>query len=91
MLSKDEIHDVIDNIRCLHSKAYGWSPDMSTDKLFALTASHNYVLRTRLRSVIEYLDQLFQYGTIGENTVDQIHDQNIKEEQDAEVIDSLML
>lgn len=91
MLSKDEIHDVIDNIRCLHSKAYGWSPDMSTDRLFALTASHNYVLRTRLRSVIEYLDQLFQYGTIKENTVDQIHDQNIKEEQDAEVIDSLML
>lgn len=41
--------------------------------------------------VVEYLDQLFQYGTIKENTVDQIHDQNIKEEQDAEVIDSLML
>lgn len=89
-LSNDEINDVIDNIRRLHSKAYGWSPEISTDKLFSLTASHNYVLRTRLRSVIEYLDQLYQYGTIGENTVAEIHDQSIKEEQDAEVLDGLM-
>lgn len=89
-LSKEEIRDIIDMLRTLHGKAYDWNPGISTDDLFSRTVNHGFVLRTRLRSVIECLDQLYQYGSIGDSTIIELQRENIKEEENSKILEDLI-
>ena len=61
-LSNKEIHDILEGIIELHGHGYGWNPGIDADLLACRISGAGYLLRTKLRAAIEYLDQRFQYG-----------------------------
>lgn len=61
-LSNKEIHDILEGIIELHAEGYQWSPGIDADLLACRISGAGYLLRTKLRAAIEYLDQRFQYG-----------------------------
>lgn len=87
-LKKAEIEETVDLIRTLHGKAYDWDVKVSTKELMTMT-NHGFVLRTRLRSAIEYLDQLYQYGSLGSNEVQKL-DTGTLSEDDSSSLDCLL-
>jgi len=44
------------------------------------TDSGGYLLRTKIRSAIEYLDQLYQYGQVGKNIINPLQQESFEEE-----------
>ena len=67
-LTRDEIHEILYKIQDFHGKAYEWTPGLSIDSLTEATQSGGYLLRTKIRAAIEFLDQLYQYGKAGKTT-----------------------
>ena len=71
-LTRDEINEVLGKIQDFHGRAYGWSPNLSVATLAEATQSGGYLLRTKIRAAIEFLDQLYQYGKAGKTTVNEL-------------------
>lgn len=71
-LTREEIRQVLARIQEFHGRAYGWTPSVSVDSLEKVADSSGYLLRTRLRAVIEMLDQLYQYGSFGTIRVNEL-------------------
>lgn len=79
-LTRDEIHEVLCKIQDFHGKAYGWTPNLSSDVLAEATQSGGYLLRTKIRAAIEFLDQLYQYGKAGHTTINELGQGTITED-----------
>lgn len=79
-LSKEEIQGVLYKIQDFHGKAYGWTPEVTIDTLSEATQSGGYLLRTKIRAAIEFLDQLYQYQKAGKTTIDELGKENFAEE-----------
>lgn len=75
-LTKEEISQVIVRIIEFYQKAYAWGASLPVEKIVDSGKNGGYLLRTRIRSVIETLDQLYQYGEVG-----NIHIGEIKKEE----------
>ena len=45
---------------------------LSLDTLVESTQSGGYLLRTKIRAAIEFLDQLYQYGKAGKTTINEL-------------------
>lgn len=71
-LTKGEIHEVLCKIQDFHGKAYEWTPNLSVESLAEATQSGGYLLRTKIRAAIEFLDQLYQYGKVGNTTINEL-------------------
>ena len=71
-LTKEEINEVLQKIQDFHGRAYEWTPDLSLSSLTEATRSGGYLLRTKIRAAIEFLDQLYQYGQAGRTTVNEL-------------------
>lgn len=71
-LTKEEINEVLYKIQDFHGKAYGWHPDLSISSLTEATQSGGYLLRTKIRAAIEFLDQLYQYEKVGKTTINEL-------------------
>jgi hypothetical protein len=65
-LSREETTDVLELILRYHGDAYGWNPQTDRSDFMRATDPYGYLLRTRIRAAVEMLDQLYQYGKIGE-------------------------
>lgn len=79
-LTPIEIHEVLLKLIHFHSKAYEWKPEVDVNVIQKTTDSSGYLLRTKIRSAIEYLDQLYQYGEIGRTTVNSLQMMSFEEE-----------
>jgi len=79
-LTKEEINEVLYKIQDVHGKAYGWTPNLSISSLVEATQSGGYLLRTKIRSAIEFLDQLYQYGKAGKTTVNELGEETFTED-----------
>lgn len=79
-LTKEETADILEKIKDFHGKAYGWNPDVSAASLTDAASSGGYLLRTKIRSSIEYLDQVYQYGRVGETRIGELGEGNFAEE-----------
>ncbi len=79
-LTKDEIHNVLYKIQDFHGKAYEWTPNLSLSSLVESTQSGGYLLRTKIRAAIEFLDQLYQYGKVGNTTVNELGEETFTED-----------
>ena len=79
-LTKEEIHEVLYKIQDFHGKAYGWTPNVSISSLVESTQSGGYLLRTKIRAAIEFLDQLYQYGKAGKTTVNELGEETFTED-----------
>lgn len=84
-LTKEEINEVLCRIQDFHGKAYEWTPNLSAASLAASTQSDGYLLRTKIRAAIEFLDQLYQYGKAGNTTINELGEETF--EEDVPVID----
>lgn len=79
-LTKEEINEVLYKIQDVHGKAYGWTPNVSISSLVESTQSGGYLLRTKIRSAIEFLDQLYQYGKAGKTTINELGEETFAED-----------
>lgn len=79
-LTRDEINEVLYKIQDFHGKAYAWTPNLSSSSLAEATQSGGYLLRTKIRAAIEFLDQLYQYGKAGKTTVNELGEESFAED-----------
>ena len=82
-LTKDEIYEILYKIQDFHGKAYEWTPNLSIDSLAEATQSGGYLLRTKIRAAIEFLDQLYQYGKAGKTTINELGEEVYTEDAPA--------
>ena len=79
-LTREEISEVLCKIQDFHGRAYGWTPNLTPASLAEATQSGGYLLRTKIRAAIEFLDQLYQYGKAGKTTVNELGEETFAEE-----------
>ena len=79
-LTRDEINEVLYKIQDFHGKAYEWTPNLSIESLSEATLSGGYLLRTKIRAAIEFLDQLYQYGKAGRTTINELGEETFTED-----------
>lgn len=64
-LRQNEILGVLEQVQEFHGQAYGWTPQLDVNEVLKATEVRGYLLRTRIRAAVEFLDQLYQYGQAG--------------------------
>lgn len=79
-LSKEEINEVLRKIQVFHGKAYEWTPNLSLSSLVESSQSGGFLLRTKIRAAIEFLDQLYQYGKAGKTTINELGEETFVED-----------
>ncbi len=79
-LTKEEISKILSKIQEFHGRAYNWTPNVSIASLIESTQSGGYLLRTKIRAAIEFLDQLYQYGKAGKTTVNELGEETFTED-----------
>ena len=70
----------LEQIQQFHARAYDWMPDVSPETLYAETDAGGYLLRTRIRGTIEFLDQLYQYGEAGRTRITELGTESYTED-----------
>ena len=78
-LSQEEVREIIRKIRDYHAAAYDWQPGETTEDLMRVADQSGYLLRTRLRAVIETLDQDYQYGSAQEISIGALQKESFEE------------
>lgn len=90
-LSNQEINRILHQIVEFHFKAYNWHADIPESRLTAAAMGGGYLLRTRIRAAIEYLDQLYQYGSAGNVQTGTISGESYQEEpEEASSLEDLL-
>ena len=84
-LTREETLQVLLSIQDFHGRAYGWKPEVSADTIYQVTESGGYLLRTRIRSAIEFFDQLYQYGEAGKTKVTELGKETYDEDDTPEL------
>ncbi|MCD8011938.1 MAG: ATP-binding protein [Lachnospiraceae bacterium] len=79
-LTRNEINEVLLKIQDFHGQAYGWTPNLSVDTLARSTQSGGFLLRTKIRAAIEFLDQLYQYGKAGKTSINELGEESFEED-----------
>ena len=67
-------------IQDFHGKAYEWTPNLSVESLSEATQFGGFLLRTKIRAAIEFLDQLYQYGKVGKTTINELGEETFTED-----------
>lgn len=80
-LSKTEIDAILQKLIYFHGRAYAWEPKVSVADLQKHLKGSGYLLRTKIRTAIECLDQLYQYGSIGQSTLKSVETGSFEEDQ----------
>lgn len=78
-LDKAEIYEILDKVRRFHGRAYNWTPDVAVETIADATEAGGYLLRTKIRAAIEFLDQLYQYGEGGNARIDALKEEAFEE------------
>jgi hypothetical protein len=85
VLTKDEILEVLKKIVRYHGKAYDWQPQVRLQDMVSSVESGGYLLRSKIRAAIEYLDQLYLYGKIDKSSINELSKENFTESEDREM------
>ena len=80
-LNRAEIMSILEKIQDFHGKAYDWNPDIDASELFTASEKRGYLLRTRIRAAVEILDQLYQYGKIGDIEIKELSKASYTEDE----------
>lgn len=81
-LTEDEILQTLLRVQEFHGQAYDWTPNISAKTLHETAlAGGGYLLRTKIRAAIEFLDQLYQYGEAGHTRIDELGQESFEEEE----------
>jgi len=86
-LSDEEIIEVLEKLIVFYKRAYDWQPEIDMKEIIRKTKDRGYLLRTRIRACVEYLDQLYQYNDVSDIKIDQLG--QLVYEDDAPSLDEL--
>ena len=78
-LTQEEVLQVIHRIRDYHAAAYDWQSAKTDEELLRVADASGYLLRTRLRAVIETLDQEYQYGNAQEISIGSLQQESYED------------
>lgn len=76
-LNSDEICDIIKKIIFYHGKAYNWEPNVDVLDILNKSNSSGYLLRSKIRVAIEYLDNLYIYRDLGDVKIGDLVEQDL--------------
>ena len=79
-LSREEVIRVLRDIEQFHALAYDWQPEVPAEEIYRATEAGGFLLRTKIRGAIELLDQLYQYGEVGNIRVGKLTAESLEEE-----------
>lgn len=79
-LSKQEISSIIESLIEFYKRAYDWHPNINIPDIFAATDNRGHLLRTRIRGVVECLDQLYQYNQVGDLKINELGQLDFEED-----------
>lgn len=79
-LTQTEFREVLNRLKDFHGRAYQWEPQVSVEGLEKITQAGGYLLRTKIRAAIEYLDQLYQYGECRNTVITELTEESYGEE-----------
>lgn len=82
-LTSDEIQDILEKIIVYHGKAYNWKPEVDVTAILEKSNSSGYLLRSKIRVAIEFLDNLYIYRDSGNVSIKTVED----EKYDSDIID----
>jgi hypothetical protein len=80
-LGREETLEILEGIQRYHGQAYDWSPALDLERVLSIAEKHGYLLRTRIRSVVEMLDQLYQYEETGEIKIGELGQTTFDEDE----------
>lgn len=80
-LNQAEILAVLQQVQDFHSRAYDWQPNLDGREIFKASENRGYLLRTRIRAAVELLDQLYQYGQVGDIRINSVGEPQYQEEE----------
>ena len=89
-LTRSETGEILLKIQDFHGKAYDWTPQVSEETLYQVSQNGGYLLRTRIRAAIEFLDQLYQYGEAGETKITELGKESLEEDAVPELPEELL-
>lgn len=90
-LSEEEIRQTLLRVQEFHAQAYDWDPQVSAETLLqASLAGGGYLLRTKIRAAIEFLDQLFQYGEACGTRIDSLGSETFEEENEIPSLEDVL-
>ncbi len=78
-LSKEELERSVISIVDLYKRAYERDIDCDISTLVDCASKAGFLLRTKIRAVIEALDQIYQYGNIGSVEATKVQGEDISE------------
>lgn len=78
-LTRAEIDEILAKLQDFHGRAYGWKPKVTIEDMAKATQSGGYLLRTKIRAAIEYLDQMYQYGQAQEAEIGEMDKESFDE------------
>ena len=84
-LSRDEVIRILAEIQNFHGKAYDWTPLVLPETLYRETEAGGYLLRTKIRAAIEFLDQLYQYGEAGNTKISELGTESYEEDETPDI------
>jgi len=79
-LNRDDFMNVLNKIIDFHARAYDWRPGIGVMELCEMAWGRGIYLRTKIRAAIEALDQLYQYGDMGNITAGELEQGTYDEE-----------
>ena len=80
-LNEAEIFAVLQQVQDFHSRAYDWQPNLDGREILKASENRGYLLRTRIRAAVELLDQLYQYGQVGDIRINSVGEPQYQEEE----------
>ena len=79
-LTTEEIKNVFSRIIDFHGRAYDWQPQCSVEELMEVSKTGGYLLRTKIRTAIEYMDELYQYGDGAISAISELEKESFEED-----------
>ena len=83
-LSHEEMQQILEKIVRFHAKAYDWQPGIKLEELLSRVDKSGYLLRSKIRSAIEYLDQLYLEQTEADSSIGLLEEGHYEEESEEE-------
>jgi hypothetical protein len=71
-LTEDEMRSILSKIVLFHFKSYDWHTEVDMNDFYDKVSAGGYLLRSKIRAAIEYLDILYQYRMKSHITINKI-------------------
>ncbi len=78
-LSREELERSITSIVDLYKRAYDRDIECDIQSLVEVASKSGFLLRTKIRAVIEALDQIYQYGNMGSVEASKVQGEDLSE------------